>query len=655
MTLPTGTISLSQVNTELCDPSTTTISLNDTDVRTLAQVPAGTISMDDLRGKFSALNLTGGTVFTPGDGYKYHVFTSTGPLTGDCVGGIVEYMAIGGGGGGGGSQSPAPIFSGNREGGGGGAGGYLTGAAIVPGSLSTTVTIGGGGSGGPGPGATQGSTGSDTTIPALSITAGGGGGGGRGCNSPTASSPGLSVPLGSGGGGGYPGGTGGSGGPQGNLGSPGNPSNGGGGGGSEQQSYSADGGVGSYAPPIFTPIPSVRPAGYTGGGGGAQSGSGRNGGGDGGPSGVSATGNTGSGGGGAGLTGNSGGNGGSGFFILRYPVSPGASGISGGTEFTPGDGYKYCVFTGSGTFLVNGSTTSVEYIVVGGGGQGSYNRSPKPTIWARFPSGGGGGGGFRTGTIPLPVGGYTVTIGSGGSRSSSLEYSGDPSSFHTITSAGGGGGGGNFQPTFADGATGGSGGGGAVKIVNPYGPARIGVGGTGNSPPTTPAQGYPGGAHAQSFPLPSLPTAPVGLLSAGGGGGANAAGKDVISNGAPGGDGGEGGRVTWDIPTGYGTPGPNPGRYFAGGGGGGEGTDPVGGAGGIGFGAAGGGGDGGPVADAPQAARGDSYVSGEDGTTNTGGGGGGAPYIQPSGPGPGAIARYGGNGGSGIVILRALE
>jgi hypothetical protein len=51
MTLPVGTISMSQVNTELGLSSTTLISLNQTSVRTLAGAPSGTISMNDLRGK----------------------------------------------------------------------------------------------------------------------------------------------------------------------------------------------------------------------------------------------------------------------------------------------------------------------------------------------------------------------------------------------------------------------------------------------------------------------------------------------------------------------------------------------------------------------------------------------------------------------------
>lgn len=51
MPTPTGTISMSDVNTELGLTSTATISLNDAAVRTLAGVASGTISMDNLRGK----------------------------------------------------------------------------------------------------------------------------------------------------------------------------------------------------------------------------------------------------------------------------------------------------------------------------------------------------------------------------------------------------------------------------------------------------------------------------------------------------------------------------------------------------------------------------------------------------------------------------
>lgn len=52
MALPeVGSISMSQVNTELKKAGNTQISLNDSDVRKIAKIPSGTISMSDLRGK----------------------------------------------------------------------------------------------------------------------------------------------------------------------------------------------------------------------------------------------------------------------------------------------------------------------------------------------------------------------------------------------------------------------------------------------------------------------------------------------------------------------------------------------------------------------------------------------------------------------------
>jgi hypothetical protein len=66
MTLPAGTISMSQVNTELGRSSTAAISLGETAVRTLAGVASGTISMSNLQGK-SNVTFTpdGGTAGSP--------------------------------------------------------------------------------------------------------------------------------------------------------------------------------------------------------------------------------------------------------------------------------------------------------------------------------------------------------------------------------------------------------------------------------------------------------------------------------------------------------------------------------------------------------------------------------------------------------------
>lgn len=161
MTLPTGTITMAQVNTELSNPSTSTISLNDTDVRSLASIPSGTISMDDLRGTsaYTPITATGGSTFTipsypgsdsPTGNFKVHVFTgadtfvvSDAPASAPSV----TYWITGGGGGGGMPSSytlfPNPYsiigFTG------GGAGGSIrTGTAPVN-AQSYPITVGAGG------------------------------------------------------------------------------------------------------------------------------------------------------------------------------------------------------------------------------------------------------------------------------------------------------------------------------------------------------------------------------------------------------------------------------------------------------------------------------------------------------------------------------
>ena len=43
---------------------------------------------------------------------------------------------------------------------------------------------------------------------------------------------------------------------------------------------------------------------------------------------------------------------------------------SGGTTVTPGNGYKYHVFTSDDNFVVSGASQSCEVLLVGGGGGG---------------------------------------------------------------------------------------------------------------------------------------------------------------------------------------------------------------------------------------------------------------------------------------------
>ena len=292
---------------------------------------------------------------------------------------------------------------------------------------------------------------------------------------------------------------------------------------------------------------------------------------------------------------------------------------TGGTITTCGND-KIHTFTGPGTFTVQAvspcaANNLVSYVVVAGGGGGAGTANSDT-------GGGGGAGGFREVKSPItpytasPLDGYPsapnrvtvtatafpITVGAGGNpgpqaNGASGEGSkGSNSIFSTITSAGGGLGIGQGRPTCVPsdsngGSGGGRGGGGG------YGKC----GGSGNTPPVTPSQGFPGGTNVPSSGGP--PDA-----ASGGGGGASAAGTSGASPGAGPGSGPGGAGVASSI---TGSP-----VTRAGGGGCGIG----------GSGGAGGGGDGGG--------------SGTAGTANTGGGGGGAS--------PGT----GGGGGSGIVIIR---
>ena len=286
---------------------------------------------------------------------------------------------------------------------------------------------------------------------------------------------------------------------------------------------------------------------------------------------------------------------------------------TGGTITTPGNGYKYHFLTADPhTFTISATPGSidVEYVIVGGGGGGG-------TYSSGNSGGGGGAGGFVTGTFPnMAAGTYPVTIGQGGAGQGSVPVGlpGSSTVFNSITAYGGGSG----SPAYgADGNPGASGGGGGGN-----GPTEGGVGnriqpdGSVNIPSPLQPQGYPGGLGG-----------PAGNSGrSGGGGGAGGAGGDADAEGNSG-SGGVG-KVAFSgdagVPTDYGTTGPTPGRWFAGGGaGGGYTTANT----NTGPGGAGGGG---------------TQLSGGslNGTPNTGGGGGGAQ------------APTAGDGGSGIVILK---
>jgi len=243
-----------------------------------------------------------------------------------------------------------------------------------------------------------------------------------------------------------------------------------------------------------------------------------------------------------------------------------------------------------------GAGYAVDWLVIGGGGSGGNNR---------YYGGGGGAGGFRyaTGQTILSGSVYTATVGAGGTIPSpggtGTNNQGNDSSISgtgitTYTAAGGGRGGNTSDATGGRvaGAAGGSGGG-----------ASRTTGGAGNTPSTSPVQGYAGGPAST----------PSGVEVSGGGGGAGEAGN---TNGEGRGGDGAANSITGASVT------------YAGGGGGSRynsSTPNV-------DGGSGGGGNG-------------SQNNGTPGTDGLGGGGGGSERL---------LTAANGVGGDGIVILRIL-
>jgi hypothetical protein len=252
-------------------------------------------------------------------------------------------------------------------------------------------------------------------------------------------------------------------------------------------------------------------------------------------------------------------------------------------------------FTSNGTFTVPVGVTSVDVLVVAGGGPSGTNHA-----------GGGGAGGliFRPGFTVTPGGSIPVTVGAQGPTS--VPVKGNDSIFSTLTAKGGGGG----KPGDFDGTNfpGGSASGGS------HNPGSNRAGGTAIQP------SQPGDSGTFGFGNPggggNYNGSPPQGAQGGGGGGAGAAGNTAGLN-TPG-QGGAGREYSISGSAVY---------YAGGGAGGGHQND------GSGSGGIGGGGSHGP---------GPNQV-GQPGTANRGGGAGGSSDAGPSGN-P--------TGGSGIVIVK---
>ena len=272
--------------------------------------------------------------------------------------------------------------------------------------------------------------------------------------------------------------------------------------------------------------------------------------------------------------------------------------VSGDSSIWAEDGDTILIFRTNATVKVAGGGVVDVLLVAGGGGGGAYGGG-----------GGGGGGVVYTQRFEVVDGYYGVTVGRGGLGSTASNKPGengfDSSCFGLVAFGGGGGG------TVSAGLDGGCGGGAGAKG---YVTAGTLDGGSG-----TEGQGFAGGASSTSS------TSHWNSLG-GGGGGAGTPGQTANGEENPGkpGNGGDG-IVCTICKT----------ETYGGGGGGGNGLS---GSGYVSRGGAGGGGAGG----------GNSSTKTQVGLPGTdglgGGGGGGGRYVQNW--------SAGGNGGSGIVIIR---
>lgn len=225
-------------------------------------------------------------------------------------------------------------------------------------------------------------------------------------------------------------------------------------------------------------------------------------------------------------------------------ISEAGGDITGGTETTDGADQIH-TFTNDGTLTVTGGNVDITYEIIGGGGAAN-SLAPSRAITP------GGGGGYKTGSMTLTPGSYSVVVGLGGQRMSWTAGgvidreggNGGDSSFNGVTALGGGRG---FDQTNGNGADGGNGGGGGVPAIiapssggsgldggfdgggYPSGGARTGsgggAGGAGNNGTSAPTLG---GVGVTS----TISGSSIGVCGGGAGGPGNAGGEGVTTWGA---------------------------------------------------------------------------------------------------------------------------
>lgn len=244
-----------------------------------------------------------------------------------------------------------------------------------------------------------------------------------------------------------------------------------------------------------------------------------------------------------------------GFYAVNYPEVITPTIATGGDIITTFGGYKYHVFTTSGTLaftqLATGGT-NVEAIIVGGGGGGGAKRG-----------GGGGAGGFTYVTVGATASSYSVTIGAGGAGAPGQTSMGSDGSLSRLfmtgaTVAGGGGGSGGWSGTAGSGGVpNGSGGGGgevgpgggggtqpgAGNGTGNAGGAKVSLGGSGGGGAATAGSAGPSGAGGlgnSSFSAWGTITGTTTVYSTGGRGGDSGAGTSGPAGTPNTGNGGEG-------------------------------------------------------------------------------------------------------------------
>ena len=225
---------------------------------------------------------------------------------------------------------------------------------------------------------------------------------------------------------------------------------------------------------------------------------------------------------------------------------------SGGTESTPGDGYKYHVFeyNSPGPFNVTAGAGEVQIMLQGGGGGGVNGQGPSN------PRGGVGGAGGGTGVYTiskLGPGNHTFAVGgpgpgnngAGGNTTFTLSDSSG-----VLTSTGGGTSGGSNSSTIPGATITGNYGTGGRSGFTPEQPYNPGSPGTDAGGVPQPAPNWwrpyisPGAGGAGAY---HTPAAPVSYAVAGGnygGGGGGGKGRWPMPNGnsanTPGAAGGQG-------------------------------------------------------------------------------------------------------------------